>query len=86
MGNSITSENTVPSVNTDPFFKNYKEFKYSYIVKSLYKDISPTFYEMKLFEKYVNEELGFDQSKELNIDSPLIKLIIDYSRYNSFHQ
>ena len=86
MENVRTSEKTVPSVNTDPFFKNYQNFNNSYIVKSLYKDISPTFYEMKLFEKYVNEELGFDQSKELNIDSPLLKLIIDYSRYNSFHQ
>jgi hypothetical protein len=86
MENSVTSENTVPSMNTDPFFQNYQEFKNSYIIKSLYKDISPTLYEMKLFEKYVIEELGFDKSKELNIDSPLIKLIIDYSRYNSFHQ
>jgi hypothetical protein len=86
MENSVTSENTVPSMNTDPFFQNYQEFKNVYIIKSLYKDISLTFYEMKLFEKYVNEELGFDKSKVLNIDSPLIKLIIDYSRYNSFHQ
>jgi hypothetical protein len=86
MGNSITRENTVPFVNTDPFFKNSQEFKNSYIVKSLYNNISPTFYEMKLFEKYVREELGFDKSKELNTDAPLIKLIIDYSRYHSFHQ
>jgi hypothetical protein len=86
MENIRTSDNTVPSLNADPFFKNYQDFKNSYIVKSLYKDITPTFYEMKLFEKYVNEELGFDQSKELNIDSSLLKLIIDYSRYYSFHQ
>jgi len=86
MGNKLTSESMVPFVNTEPFFQNSREFNDSYIVKSIFKDICPTYYEMKLFEKYVNEELGFDKSKELNIDSPLIKLIIDYTRYYSFHQ
>jgi hypothetical protein len=86
MENKLTSDMIVPSVNTEPFFQNSPQFPNSYIVKSLYKEISLSFYERKMFEKYVNEELGFDKSKELNIDSPLIKLIIDYSRYYSFHQ
>lgn len=86
MENKLTSDIIVPSVNTEPFFQNSPQFHNSYIVKSLYKEISLSFYERKMFEKYVNEELGFDKSKELNIDSPLIKLIIDYSRYYSFHQ
>jgi hypothetical protein len=86
MENKLTSDMIVPSVNTEPFFQNSPQFHNSYIVKSLYKEISLSFYERKMFEKYVNEELGFDKSKELNIDSPLIKLIIDYTRYHSFHQ
>jgi hypothetical protein len=86
MENKLTSDIIVPSLNTEPFFQNSPQFHNSYIVKSLYKEISLSFYERKMFEKYVNEELGFDKSKELNIDSPLIKLIIDYTRYYSFHQ
>jgi hypothetical protein len=85
MENKFTSDMIVPSVNTERFFQNSPQFHNSYIVKSLYKDISLSFYERKMIEKYVNEELGFDRSNQLNFDSHLIKLIIDYSRYNSFH-
>lgn len=85
MEENTSSKSMMPLVNYDPFFMNDDRFSNTYIVNSQFRNISPSPYEKNLIEKYVIEELGFSKQKEINFDSQLIKLILDYSRYNSYH-
>ena len=80
MKKNIASD-TVPSLNTDPFFLNYLEFTNDYIIKSSNREIEPTFYEKKILNEYFLTDIGFGFDKDINFKSPLVSSYLDFARY-----
>ena len=78
--NNISTD-TVPSLNTDPFFLNYLEFTNDYIIKSSNREIEPTFYEKKILNEYFLTDIGFGFDKDINFKSPLISSYLDFARW-----
>jgi hypothetical protein len=75
------SPDTVPSLNTDPFFLNYLEFTDDYIIKSSNREIKPTFYEKKILNEYFLTDIGFGFDKDINFKSPLVSSYLDFARW-----
>lgn len=80
MKKKIASD-TVPSLNTDPFFLNYLEFTNDYIIKSSNREIEPTFYEKKILNEYFLTDIGFGFDKDINFKSPLVSSYLDFARW-----
>ncbi len=78
--NNISAD-TVPSLNTDPFFLNYLEFTNDYIIKSSNREIEPTFYEKKILNEYFLTDIGFGFDKDINFKSPLVSSYLDFARW-----
>ena len=78
--NNISAD-TVPSLNTDPFFLNYLEFTNDYVIKSTNRKIEPTFYEKKILNEYFLTDIGFGFDKDINFNSSLVSILIDFARY-----
>lgn len=71
----------VPSLNTDPFFLNNEEFTNDYIIKSSNREIEPTFYEKKILNEYFLTDIGFGFDKDINFNSSLTSILIDFARF-----
>lgn len=71
----------VPCLNTDPFFLNYLEFTNDYVIKSTNRKIEPTFYEKKILNEYFLTDIGFGFDKDINFNSSLVSILIDFARY-----
>ena len=78
--NNISTD-TVPSLNTDPFFLNYLEFTNDYIIKSSNREIEPTSYEKKILNEYFLTDIGFGYDKDINFKSPLVSSYLDFARW-----
>ncbi len=78
--NNISTD-TIPSLNTDPFFLNYLEFTNDYVIKSSNRDIEPTFYEKKILNEYFLTDIGFGFDKDINFKSPLVSSYLDFARW-----
>ena len=72
---------TVPSLNTDPFFLNYLEFTNDYIIKSSNSEVEPTFYEKKILNEYFLTDIGFGFDKDINFKSSLVSSYLDFARW-----
>ena len=75
------SIDTVPSLNTDPFFLNYLEFTNDYIIKSSNSEVEPTFYEKKILNEYFLTDIGFGFDKDINFKSSLVSSYLDFARW-----
>lgn len=75
------SPDTVPSLNTDPFFLNYLEFTNDYIIKSSNREIEPTFYEKRILNEYFLTDIGFGFDKDINFKSSLVSSYLDFARW-----
>ena len=75
------SSDTVPFLNTDPFFLNYLEFTNDYIIKSSNREIEPTFYEKKILNEYFLTDIGFGFDKDINFKSTLVSSYLDFARW-----
>jgi hypothetical protein len=78
--NNISTD-TVPSLNTDPFFLNYLEFTNDYIIKSSNREIEPTFYEKRILNEYFLTDIGFGFDKDINFKSTLVSSYLDFARW-----
>jgi hypothetical protein len=76
-----STQDTVPSLNTDPFFLNSQEFTNDYIIKSSNRVTVPTFYEKKILNEYFLTEIGFGYDKDINFNSSLTSILIDFARW-----
>jgi hypothetical protein len=75
------SQDMVPPLNTDPFFLYNQEFTNDYIIKSLNREIEPTFYEQKILNEYFLTGIGFGFDKDINFNSSLTSILIDFARF-----
>lgn len=77
--NSIMS-----SSKFEPVFEKVPTIANDYVINSLMKSGKPTSFERNVLYQYIHQELGFGNEKEINYDSQLVRMLVDFSRfYNS---
>lgn len=75
------SKGIMIEVNTSTLFKNIPTITNEYIINShnTYFDLTP--FELSIVKEYFQKELGYGYEKEIDTNSPLLTLLIDFSRY-----
>lgn len=75
----------IPKVNNEPVFNQKTGITNDYVIQSMNSQFKLLPTEELLIEKYLRDELGFQQH-EINFNSGLILFLVDFKRYCDYHR
>jgi len=75
------SKEIKPTVSNESFFINFPTFSNSYIVYSFYSSVHPTYFEQDILNDYFLFDQNFGKEKDINLNSKLVSLLIDFARF-----